>query len=121
MGMNEDILKSAGVDFELGLRRFMGNRQIYEDVLRSFPTDPVFGRLTQAYADRDYKTLFASIHEIKGTSGNVGMTELYYAACELTELLRGGDYVVPMIDTAYARVKAAIDAALDGIRAAGEQ
>ncbi len=88
--MNVEILKSADIDYDRAVKRFMGKAHIYEKVLGDFLDDTALELALAAYDAGDMQGLFECAHEIKGVSGNMDMTRLYRAACDLVELLREG-------------------------------
>ena len=48
--------------------------------------------LEQAITEKDYPNASAAAHELKGISGNMGVTPCYAAICTLVQSLRAGDY-----------------------------
>lgn len=86
--LNAEILVHGGVDFNQGVARFLDDRELYESVLVAFLDDKTFSDADAAFARRDYEALYIAAHTLKGASGTMDMTELYKAACEMTELLR---------------------------------
>lgn len=114
-GVEIEILKAGGIDYEKGLARFMGKKELYERVLRAFLSDTAMDRAQEAYSSGNLKALLACAHEMKGASGNTDMTELCRASCELVELLRAGEPgrnelrdVFGNFRSAYLTVRAAI-------------
>ena len=83
-----DTLKNYGADTEEALKRCMGNEAFYFKLIRMALVDENFRRLDDAYEASDWKGSFDAAHAIKGIAGNLGLTPLYDAASELTELLR---------------------------------
>ena len=63
------------------------------------------GVMVFAKSDAAYRGLVKifSAHDLKGTSGNLGMTNLYRSSCKLTELLRNVQY------PDMARIKSTFD------------
>lgn len=57
--------------------------------------DQEFGKLEQGLAEKDYELAFRAVHTLKGTSLNLGITQLAECASRLTEVLRNG---APTID-----------------------
>lgn len=118
--MNTDILKRAGIDYDSGLDRFMGDAELYETVLAMFLDDCSLQKAGDARAKGDYPAMFEAMHELKGVAGNEDMTDLYKASCELVELLRGGsDYDYAAIDRSFDEVSRSYAAAKAGILDAG--
>lgn len=82
-------LKELGVDVDAGLARFMGNRVLYEKMLKKFPAeldpDPLRllneGRTSQATE---------VVHALKGVTGNLSINILYDAYTDVLAMLRNG-------------------------------
>lgn len=96
-----DILKNSGIDYEKGLERFLGDEELYGEVLKSFLNMDVLERSERAFNEENFEELFSCIHEVKGASGNADMTELYKISCELVELLRSGVSDEKAVERAY--------------------
>lgn len=86
--MNNVILQENGIDYAAGLRRFLEDRELYEEMLTAFLSDDSFQKASEAFCRKDYSALFDQAHALKGASGNLDMPELYRASGELTEFLR---------------------------------
>lgn len=103
--MNADILRSAGVDYDRGVNRFMGRAHLYEKTLSKFAKDTTFSRVRAAYLAGDREQLLADAHELKGMCGNIALTPLYEAANALVQLLRSGACTQADLDAAYGRLE----------------
>ncbi len=90
--MNTAILKAAGIDYDNGIRRFMDDREIYEDALNIFAEQINLNGVNDAFKSKDYPRMFDEIHSLKGAVGSLEMTYLYSSVCTLTELLRNAPY-----------------------------
>ena len=90
--MDEMKLKSAGVDYDMALERFVGNRMLYEKFLKKFVTDEHVENVKKAYLKKDYNEMFEQAHALKGVAGTLGMNSLYQASTELVDVLRAGIY-----------------------------
>ncbi|NMP38362.1 MAG: Hpt domain-containing protein [Clostridiales bacterium] len=90
--MNISLLKTGGIDYEEGIGRFVGNSELYESLLKSFCEENDFDKAKAAVEAGDTRNLFELIHTMKGVTGNLSLTPLYRACCELTEKLRAEDY-----------------------------
>lgn len=108
-------LEQAGIDYEEGLERFMGDADLYQVVLRSFLDDGCLERARTAFDAHDADGLFSCAHEIKGSAGNASMTDLYRAACGLVETLRAGRFVDGEVTPAFANFEDAYERARSGI------
>lgn len=86
--MSMEILEEAGIDYSAGLVRFRNNKTIYHEVLLGFLEDESFRESKDAFASNDYENLLLSIHELKGVSGNIGLSKLHNKAAVVVDLLR---------------------------------
>lgn len=86
--MELEDLKQNGIDIEDGLKRFMGNRQLYKRCLAGFLTDENYVEFVKSASAGDWAKAFEHAHALKGLSGNLSMKELYSTFCELSEKLR---------------------------------
>ena len=68
----------ARIPAEALIRRFLG----------AFLKDPSFDQLCCAMDAGDRPSAFRAAHTLKGVAGNMGLTPLYNAVCELVEPLR---------------------------------
>ena len=118
--MKADVLRAAGIDYEAGVARFLGDEALYETVLTAFMNDDVVRLARDAYMRGDRAALLSKVHEAKGASGNADLTDVYEAACALVTLLRGGAYTDAELEAGYLRFEAAYLRAQKGIREAQE-
>ena len=116
--MNSDILKSYGIDYEKGRERCLGDADFYAQLLDMFLEDTAFERAEQALNQKDYKTLFECMHELKGSAGNVDLSELFCTVSPLVELLRGGSDDDERIAKLFSEVSCSYAKACKGIRLA---
>ena len=86
--LNIEELKKYGADTEEALKRCMGNEAFYFKLLKMALVDQNFARLDAALENNDVKEGFEAAHALKGVAGNLGLTPLFEASSELTELLR---------------------------------
>ncbi len=86
--MNIDILKSADIDYDSGVERFSGLDAVYQKFLRMFPEDPSYNNTIEAIKKEDYEEAFTFAHTLKGTAGNLSLSELYRTTSLLVEDLR---------------------------------
>ena len=87
--MNVEILIRGGVDYHSGVKRFMGDAELYETVLQQLLlSDTAFDRACRAYEKRDGAALRAAAHELKGACGSADITPVYEEAAKLVVLLR---------------------------------
>ena len=97
------ILSDYGVELNTTLNRFAGDEELYIDCLLDFISDKNFKLLESAMEEKDYPAAFQYAHTLKGVSGNLGLTPLYKAVCDLTEPLRNKKYEA--IHELYLQVK----------------
>lgn len=113
--INAEILKHAGIDYESGVSRFMDDVEIYESVLERFLEDTTLKRATEALERRDAAEMMKAVHEIKGVSANMDMTDIYRTSSALTMLLRSQEHDWDEIIGSYEEFKRAYTRAADGI------
>ena len=113
--MNIETLKRAGIEYDSGPERFMGDVELYETVLSMFLSDRSIDEADEARRRGDYSGMFEALHELKGVAGNEDMTVLYRSVSSAVELLRSGPYDGEAIDGAYETVKKNYSAAKQGI------
>ncbi|MDD3242595.1 MAG: hypothetical protein PHD32_02585 [Eubacteriales bacterium] len=117
--MNISVLQQGGIDYTAGLKRFSGDRELYETILAAFLYDACLDKVRSAYERGDYQAMVAGVHEMKGASGNVDMNRLYKAACDLLDKLRGsGSTVGSEVGQCYEAFSSAYLAAQEAIRQA---
>ena len=114
--MDQEILRAAQIDYEHGKARFMGNGALYERMLGTFKKDTCLERARAALDAGDLDEVMARVHEVKGVSGNLDMTALYQAACDVVNCLRKqndhdqrADFA--KFEAAYVAVKDALERA----------
>lgn len=84
-------LAARGADMTGAMERFLGDEALFAECYQMFLEDPVFDALDDALEKKDYTAAFNAAHTRKGVSGNLGLTPIYRAACELVESLRRQD------------------------------
>ncbi len=90
--LNSEFLTANGIDYEATLERFCGREDHFEKYLLEFKENYSLQKLENAILHEEIGPAFFSAHDLKGTSGNLGMTNLYRTSCKLTELLRNVQY-----------------------------
>ena len=94
-----------------GLDRVMGNLPLYVSLLFDFRRElaEADAEIRQARLRDDMPSIRASVHKLKGISGNVGATDLYTQLVELEQCLQGGsaENVDNLLDTLYGYVTTA--------------
>lgn len=93
-------LRAFGADVDDGMNRCMNNEELFLRLVNMAAEEPNYTILKESLAEGDLKTAFEAAHSLKGFLGNLGLTPLYDAAVELTELLRNPigdvDYDLPL-------------------------
>lgn len=84
----KEAYDSLGADYEGALKRLM-NDKILTKFAKKFIEDPSFSQIKPAIIAKDWATAFRMAHTLKGTSANVGLTNLTTVASALTEAMRG--------------------------------
>ena len=72
------------------ISRLMSDRLVDKFVLK-FLDEPTMGQLREAIKGGVHDEVFRAVHILKGVAANLAFTELYKAASDLTEQLRGND------------------------------
>jgi len=102
-----------GGDYEDAYLRLLSDERI-ERFVKKFVDIDDFGKMTAALSQRDFHEAFMRAHDLKGTSSNLGFTELYKSSSELCEALRGGEPkgdIAAMTEAVRADVEAITKAA----------
>lgn len=86
--MDINDLQSNGIDYIEGLDRFRKNKNIFHEVLIDFIDDESFQESKKAFLNNDYDNLLLTVHELKGVSGNIGLSTLHDKAAVVVDLLR---------------------------------
>lgn len=107
--MTLDDLIAYGADVESGLGRCMGNADIYLELVGTVAEEPAFEHLCSELASGDWDNAFATAHSLKGVAGNLALTPLYDAVCDLVELLR------PRTAVDYAAALARVQSARENL------
>lgn len=101
--MDINKLKSVGINYDSGLARFAGKKELYEKYLNKFVDDQSFNDLNKYLEANDIENAFKAAHTLKGIVGNLSMDNLYNATCLLVEDLRVGK--TDNLDTLFSPVK----------------
>jgi HPt (histidine-containing phosphotransfer) domain-containing protein len=72
----------AYIDAEAGLKRVMGNTNLYVKLLHKFKEDPNMEALLEAVRGADYEKAQGLAHTLKGIAANLSFTELYKQSLE---------------------------------------
>ena len=85
-----------GVDWQAGVKRLMGNEQLYRKLLAKFADqyEGAGARIRDALAAGDRSTAHMELHTLKGVSGNLSLAPL-------AELVLAAEQAVKHDDTAH--------------------
>jgi signal transduction histidine kinase/CheY-like chemotaxis protein/ligand-binding sensor domain-containing protein len=94
----------AGINVEEGLARVAGNQPLYHDLLSQFAAKQVdaAAQILAALASGDQKLAERIAHTVKGVAGNLGVTEVEFAAQKLEKAIREGQDSVPELLEQFA-------------------
>lgn len=93
--LTKEKLQSYGAKVDEGLKRCLGNEEMYFRLIGMTAEDKNFAKLTEAIAAQDLDSAFNAAHALKGSLGNLALEPMFAPVSELTELLRHktpGDY-----------------------------
>jgi HPt (histidine-containing phosphotransfer) domain-containing protein len=71
------------LNFDEGLKRMMNNAAFYAKMLTKFKNNNTLKDVETALAEGDMEKAQAACHTLKGTSGNLSLTELHLQSLEL--------------------------------------
>lgn len=89
--MNAELLKSVGINYDEGVKRFSGKKVLYEKFLRKFTEDDNFDSLREELQKGNLDAAFRNAHALKGITGNLSMNKFYKKLNGVVEALRGRD------------------------------
>ncbi|MGB4497181.1 MAG: PAS domain S-box protein, partial [Methylococcaceae bacterium] len=86
---NEDLPIIEGLDVELGLKRVIGKKTFYLNMLRKYVTNQAntSNELRLALAENEYSTAERVAHSAKAVSGNIGASNLQIMAAEIEKMI----------------------------------
>lgn len=88
--MKEEACRAAGIDYDKGLERFMGNEALYREFLAKFLYDGSFQEFWAGIEMGDLSMAEKSIDTLKGTAANLSLVRLSALADEIGKELRAG-------------------------------
>jgi len=112
--MNQEECLSAGINYNEGVARFVGNAGIYEKFLREFLSDTTFASLKAAMEAKDAKAAFQAGHTLKGLTGNLSLSSLYGKLVVFVDALRG-EGNLPLAESLFPGVESEYKTAVDFI------
>lgn len=106
--IRQELERLPGFSVRQGLDRVMGNLPLYVSLLFDFRRELAEedAAIRQARLRGDMPSIRASVHKLKGISGNIGATELYARLVELEPRLQGvsAESAGNLLDTLYGYV-----------------
>jgi len=89
----DDLPYIPGLDTAIGLKRAMGKKPFYLDMLRMYVDNQgeIPAQIRKSLADGDYETAQRLAHTAKGVSGNIGATGLQELAARVEKAFRERD------------------------------
>lgn len=86
----QEIFLEYGADYNNTAQRFMFNWTFYLKILDMLFDGNYIQDLNRCVDNGDSKSAFDVSHTLKGVAGNLGLTPLYNATCQLVDYLRNG-------------------------------
>ncbi len=110
------VREIAGIDYEAGLARVMGNVELYEKLLSGFWVEQHedLNDLQNSLDRNDWQAARLLVHSIKGAAGSLGAEALYTAASRLEHSLRSNN-ALPDVDLMNA-FSQAFTVAMDALK-----
>ena len=111
------LLKDGGIDIQSLLERCMGSEALLIRLLKKFPTDISYTKLSTAIQIGDVVAALEASHTLKGVCGNLSLTTLFTLLDKQVQALRENDMtrartLMPDISQAYAAALHAIEKSL---------
>ena len=87
------LLEIAGINHADGLKRVVGNKRLYRDLLAQFAAkqDDAAVRISAALESGDLKLAERIAHTVKGVAGNMGIGQVFAAAEKLERAIRDAE------------------------------
>jgi hypothetical protein len=83
-----DKMNELGAKTSEGLGRCLNNEAFYLNLVKMGLNDEGFSKLEEVLKSNDIEKGFEIAHALKGVLGNLALTPVYDAICEITEELR---------------------------------
>lgn len=101
--MDRQALIKSGIDYDEGVEKFMGERELYEGLLVDFLTENTFDEAERCLKVGDGDGFLRAVHAMKSVTGTLAMNGLYRLCFDTVEALRGGDesYAEELFSEAY--------------------
>jgi CheY-like chemotaxis protein len=96
----------AGINQTDGLKRVVGNKRLYRDLLMQFAAKQgdAAVQISAALESGDPKLAERIAHTVKGVAGNMGIGKVFAAAAKLERAIRHADAVEPALLEEFTRV-----------------
>ena len=106
-----------GVDVSIGLERVAGNKHLYRELLSQFAVkhQSAASAIRQALDKDDRSHAERLAHSLKGVSGNLGISQIFFLAGNLEKAIRDSD---PAIETLVKELSSALERQIRFIREA---
>ena len=93
------LLEIAGINHADGLKRVVGNKRLYRDLLAQFAAkqDDAAVRISAALESGDFKLAERIAHTVKGVAGNLGIGQVFAAAEKLERAIHDAEAVEPAL------------------------
>ncbi len=110
----KNLLRDGGIDMQGLLDRCMGSEALLIRLLKKFPADTTYVRLSTAMEAGDAEAALEASHTLKGVCANLSFTNLFTLLDKQVHALRtddkaGAQALMPHIKQAYAAVLRAIE------------
>ena len=81
----KQVFSDAGVDYNKGLERFMGNVALYHKFLLKFLGDGSFAHFKESFAAGNLENAGKHVHTLKGTAGNLSLMRLFVSSYDIVQ------------------------------------
>lgn len=85
----KEFYQEINADYDEVMGR-LGNEMLIARFVHKFLEDKSYQMLCDAVEENDYEEAFRGAHTLKGVCQNLGFSNLFQPASELTERMRGG-------------------------------
>ncbi|WP_346666581.1 Hpt domain-containing protein [uncultured Mailhella sp.] len=111
-----NMLIEGGINVDEVLERCMGSEALVARLLKKFPADGSYGKLSEAVDNGDEAAALEASHTLKGVCGNLAVSELFGLLDRQVQLLRAHDMdgaaaVMPEITRTYQAAVQAVEKA----------
>lgn len=114
--MNKQKMIDAGIDYDGGTARLMGNTEMYEKFLQMFISDDSFQQLDAAMEAKNYAAAFSAAHTLKGVAGNLSMQTFYDVLVPFVDMLRNNADIPGAVEN-YPELKKKYEQIIEALNA----